>query len=432
MRARPALKILVLLALGFSFLCLTSSVTYVQAQSRSSRNSARKLMDEMSESEDDDFEAKPASKSKKNGKNKEESKTSKTSKTSKKSKTSKTSEKSQKSRTSEKAEKTKKPALVKEKNTSGKKGKGKNAEPVEEDTRTPEEKERDRMAYYKETGIWRWPELTEEQFEAEIQRQKNYLEEIKAKFPGTIYYESEHFFYLTNAPKPIAEECLKYLEAMFARLCSMFDFPKDAKVWSGKCIVCAFAMQQQFLQFEQEFFQSTANQFTGASGLAHTSSDGQVLISLYYGDISKMEKRWQFIGVLVHETTHGFVHRYRARQGIPLWLNEGMADFMAGVIVPADIQCRLKQQSGLKMMRQTGSVGGLMQADSQLDAWQYGVASGLVGFIFKSKPQGFKTFLDEIKDGKDWIDALKDNYNCTPEELLIQFGRANRIPMLRF
>lgn len=417
MRTRPALKILVLLALGFSFLCLTSSVTSIQAQSRSGKNAARKLMDEMSESDDDDFEMESVSKSKKDGKNKNSSGKSAKSKKSKKSQTS---------------EKSKKSSSVKEKNTVGKKGKGKDVEPVEEDTRTPEEKERDRMAYYQETGIWLWPELTDEQFEAEIQRQKNYLEEIKAKFPKTVYYESEHFFYLTDAPKPIAEECLKYLEAMFARLCQMFDFPKDAKVWSGKCIVCAFIFQQQFLEFEQQFFHSTANQFTGASGLAHTSSDGSVLISLFYGDISKIEKRWQFIGVLVHETTHGFVHRYRARQGIPLWLNEGMADFMAGVIVPADIQCRLKQQSGLKMMRQTGSVGGLLQADSQLDAWQYGVASGLVGFIFKSKPHGFKTFLDEIKDGKDWIDALKDNYNCTPEELLIQFGRANRIPMLRF
>ena len=414
MRTRPALKILVILAFCFSFLCLTSSVDSLQAPSRSSRNSARKLMNEMSESEDDDFDfesdsdsdqdsGKSKSKSKKNVKNSKASRNSKASK---------------------------KETPSKEKNARGKKTKGKKEEPVEEDTRTPEEKERDRMAYYRETGIWRWPELTDEQYENEIQRQKNHLEEIKAKFPGTVYYESEHFFYLTNAPKPIAEECLKYLEAMFARLCQMFDFPKDARVWSGKCIVCAFATQQQFLMFEQEFFHS--NQFTGASGLAHTSSDGQVLISLFYGDISKMEKRWQFIGVLVHETTHGFVHRYRARQDIPLWLNEGMADFMAGVIVPADIQCRLKQRSGLERMRQTGSVGGLLQADSQLDAWQYGVASGLVGFIFKSKPQGFKKFLDEIKDGKDWIDALKDNYNCTPEEMLIQFGRANRIPMLRF
>lgn len=430
MQTRPALKFLVLVAFCFSFLCLASFVNSVQAQSRSGKNSARKLMDEMSESEDDGFEFDFDSGDSDDSDNSIDSGSKKSTKNKEGAKSSKSSKSSKKSKTAEKPEKSKKSAPVKEKNTAGKKNKGKNVEPVEEDTRTPEEKEQERMAYYRETGIWRWPELTEEQFEAEIQRQKNYLEEIKAKFPGTVYYESEHFFYLTNAPKQIAEECLKYLEAMFARLCQMFDFPKDAKVWKGKCIVCAFATQQQFLMFEQEFFHS--NQFTGACGLAHTSSDGSVLISLYYGDISKMDKRWQFIGVLVHETTHGFVHRYRARQGVPLWLNEGMADFMAGVIVPADIQCRLKQQSGLKMMRQTGSVGGLMQADSQLDAWQYGVASGLVGFIFKSKPHGFKTFLDEIKDGKDWIDALKDNYNCTPEELLIQFGRANRIPMLRY
>jgi len=396
MHTRPTLKILILLAICFSFSVLSSAWQPVQAQSRSGKNSARKLMNEMSESEDEVPQVKPASKK---SRAKTDAKNSKTLKTS-------------------------------AKKVKGKRGK-KEAEAVE-DARTPEEKERDRMAYFKETGVWRWPELTDEQYEAEIKRQKEYLEEVKTKFPQTVYYESEHFFYLTDAPRPIAEECLKYLEAMYARLCGMFAFPKDARVWSGKCIVCAFVFQQQFMRFEQEFFQDTAQQFTGASGLAHTSSDGQVLISLFYGDISSMEKRWQFIGVLVHETTHGFVHRYRARQNIPLWLNEGMAEFMSSVIVPADRQAVLKQRHGLEMMRQNGSTGGLLQAEQQLEVWQYGIASGLVGFIFKSKPQGFKQFLDEIKDGKDWEEALKENYNCTAEEMLVQFGRANRIPRLGF
>ncbi|MBO5437706.1 MAG: hypothetical protein J6A23_08590 [Thermoguttaceae bacterium] len=305
-------------------------------------------------------------------------------------------------------------------------------EEVPEDTRTPEEKERDRMAYFRETGIWRWPELTETQIETEIEKQKKYLEEIKAKFPRTVYYESEHFFYLTDAPQPIAMECMKYLEAMFARLCEMFEFPKGSRVWTGKCIVCAFAFQQDFLRFEQEFFGATANKFTGASGLAHMSSDGNVLISLFYGNISTMAERWRFIGVLVHESTHGFMHRYRARQSLPLWLEEGIADTMPAVIVPADRQAGLKQRSGLNQMRQTGSVGGLMQSAGPLEAWQYGIASGLVQFMLKQNPHGFKEFLDSIKDGKDWVEALKETYRCTPEELLFHFGRANRIPRLTF
>ncbi|MDO4627944.1 MAG: hypothetical protein Q4C70_02045 [Planctomycetia bacterium] len=337
------------------------------------------------------------------------------------------SEKPEKKNVSDKSSSKKKP-----KTSASRNRKKPNKEEEPEDTRTPEERERDRMAYYRETGIWRWPEVTDTMYEQEITRQEKYLEDIKAKFPRTIYYESEHFYYLTDAPKPIALECMKYLEAMYARLCEVFEFKKDARVWTGKCIVCAFAYQQDFLRFEQEFFSESAHQFTGATGLAHLSSDGNVLISLFYGDISKMENRWKFIGTLVHETTHGFLHRYRARQRIPLWVNEGIADFMVSVIVPADRQPALKQQSALKQMRQFGSVGGLMTTDGPLEAWQYGVASGLVGFMLKYDSHAFKTYLDDMKDGKEWTEALKEHYKCTPEELLFQFGRANRIPRLTY
>ena len=105
---------------------------------------------------------------------------------------------------------------------------------------------------------------------------------------------------------------------------------------------------------------------------------------------------------------------------------------MPAVIVPADRQAGLKQRSGLNQMRQTGSVGGLMQSAGPLEAWQYGIASGLVQFMLKQNPHGFKEFLDSIKDGKDWVEALKETYRCTPEELLFHFGRANRIPRLTF
>lgn len=313
-----------------------------------------------------------------------------------------------------------------------KNARGKKPEPEPEDLRTPEEKEQDRLAYFRETGIWRWPELTEAQLTKAVESQKTFLEEVKAKFPKTLYYESEHFFYLTDAPEPLARECLKYLEAMFARLCDVFEFPKGASVWNGKCIVCAFIFQQQFLQFEQEFFGQTANQFAGASGLAHMTSEGNVLISLFYGDTSSMEARWKFIGILVHESTHGFLHRYRARQEVPLWLNEGIADLMPRIIVPADRQPLLKQRSALERMRQTGSVGGLLMTDGPIEAWQYGVASGLVEFLIKQNSHAFKQFLDDLKDGKEWNAALKEHYQCSSEELLFHFGRANRIPKLTF
>ncbi len=480
------------------FLALWADAVSLQAQTRTEKNSARKLMLELSEEEneaedDGDFEvdfganagfdsddekhsgnSKRTSTSKKFSKssrereaysgstagsksdgksrsgNSSKSKTSSKSKNSSKSKTSAAAELGREfedsdfdeksrvsgssSKKSSKSKNASKNSSQKKKDTSRnqtvKKGKKKNEEP--EDLRTPEEKERDRMEYFKRTGIWRWPELTPEQHEKAVAKQKEYLEEIKAAFPQTVYYESEHFFYLTDAPKPIALECLKYLEAMFARLCQIFEFPPGSAVWNGKCIVCAFVFQQQFLQFEQKFFSESAQEFSGASGLAHMSSDGNVLISLFYGDISKMEARWKFIGILVHETTHGFMHRYRARQRIPIWLEEGIADSMPVVIVPADRQTFLKQRSGLERMRMTGSVGGLMTAQGHIEVWQYGIASGLVMFLIKQDSHKFKKFLDDIKDGKDWEAALREHYGCSAEELLFHFGRVNRVPRLTF
>ena len=305
-------------------------------------------------------------------------------------------------------------------------------EEIPEDTRTFEEKEADRMAHYRETGVWLWPELSPEQLEARAAAQKELLEKIKAAFPNTqlVYYESEHFYYLTDAPQPIAKTCLTSLEKMYASLCGMFGFPKDHQVWFGKCIVAAFVHQQNFLMFEQQFY-GTAAQFASASGLAHQSSDGDVLVSTFYGDISTPEKQWKFIGTLVHETTHGFVHRYRARGELPLWLNEGIAEFMAYSICPADRQVPLKRKRGLEMMQRTGSVGGLLFMDQRIEVWQYGVASGMVEFLLRKDAKAFKPMIDEIKDGKPWQDALKDAYQWTPEEFLFAFGRMNRIPMLR-
>ncbi len=426
-------------------LCIGVLLTEAQAKTHSAKQSAHHLMNEMSESDaeedstfdstfDSEFDSTFDSDSDSGAKSKDSKGTKGTKGTKGAKKDSRKSDASKDSSDSKSAKKSGKKPSSKEslsRTSSGKKGKAKTP-PEPEDLRTPEEKERDRMAHFEETGIWLWPELTPEQVAETVEKQKSYMEDVKKKFPQMIYYESEHFFYFTDAPKPIALECLKYLELMYARLCEVFEFPKGAQVWNGKCIVCAFVYQQGFVKFEQEFFGDTSQQFSGASGLAHMSSDGNVLISLFYGDISTMEARWKFIGILVHESTHGFLHKYRARQRIPLWLNEGIADFMPGVIVPADRQHGYKQRSALQHMQQFGSVGGLMQTEGSIEAWQYGVASGLVEFLLKNKPHGFKKFLDEIKDGKDWETALKENYNCTPEEFLILFGRANRIPRLTF
>ncbi len=299
-----------------------------------------------------------------------------------------------------------------------------------EDTRTPEQREQDRIKHFLKTQVWVWPELTEEDLEEIDTEQRALIDAAKQTFPQLKlqYYESSHFFFVTDAPQLIAGECVHYLEAMYVKLCEIFAIPHDAQIWYGKCTVVAFAHQEHFMQFEAAFYRNIAVRPT-TTGLAHLKGNGEVLISLYFGDVSRMEKRWQFIGTMVHETTHGFFHRYKTRSSLPTWLEEGLCEFIAMNVVPSDTQVPRKQRAGLQIIRASSSVGGMLQAE-QLDAWQYGVASGLANFLLK-KPDGIKQMLGMIKDGTPWELSLKTVYGWSPEEMLMLFGRTIQVPGLK-
>ncbi|MDO5113783.1 MAG: hypothetical protein Q4E67_05360 [Planctomycetia bacterium] len=290
----------------------------------------------------------------------------------------------------------------------------------------------------KETIFWldggdNWPILSEEKDREVVEGQKQKMELIRQTFSrnSLVLYESEHFLYLTDAPPRIAKECVEYLERMHVRLREIFGLPETCRVWYGKGMVVAFLQQSHFQQFEAHFFQ-TQNTFSEALGLAHLMGDGNVLISLYYGDISQVRLRWRFIATLVHEMTHGFVHRYQSPKSLPLWLDEGMADYIAGQIVPACPEVKNKQREALSVMRRSYSVGGMMGATTRLEPWQYGVASGLVDFLLRKDARAFPVFLQKIKAGLPWPQALVETYRGTPEQLLRAFGQENRLPRLDF
>ena len=259
------------------------------------------------------------------------------------------------------------------------------------------------------------------------------LERMKEKFPENplIYYESVHFFYLTDAPQNIAVECIQSLENAYASLQGIFNIPAEQPVWQGKCMVVAFINQNNFMQFETHFF-NTQKTYLQADALAHLLADGNVLISTYYGDLAKKAQRWKFLSVMVHEMTHGFMHRYKSQTALPLWLDEGIADYTANRVVPESTHIQVKQKSGLKYMRTTNSVGGMFVETKQLKVWQYGVASGMVGFMVKANPKAFSQLFEMLKAGETWPNALQKSYHCSPEELLKRFGQANGIQDLSF
>jgi hypothetical protein len=139
-----------------------------------------------------------------------------------------------------------------------------------------------------------------------------------------------------------------------------------------------------------------------------------------------------FAGILVHESTHGFVHRYMSPQLVPNWLNEGIAEWVSMTVVQQNKGVRRKVEVAVKQMRQTGTLGPSFFTAPNIAADQYGIATAMVDFMLRSNPKAFRAMIDDIKSGVKWEDALKKSFKVTPEELTQKFGMAVvGIPMLR-
>ena len=72
-----------------------------------------------------------------------------------------------------------------------------------------------------------------------------------------------------------------------------------------------------------------------------------------------------------------------------------------------------------------------MLKTERIEGWQYGVASNLNRFMLQSNRRDYVRFIESLKDGMKWEDALHDAYRATPEELLSEYGRVINVPDLR-
>src|SRR5204862_5952897 len=66
-----------------------------------------------------------------------------------------------------------------------------------------------------------------------------------------------------------------------------------------------------------------------SAGMCHSYITGYVHTAFYRQPDEKV-----FAHVLVHESVHGFVHRYRSHVYLPSWANEGLAEVIAAELVP--------------------------------------------------------------------------------------------------
>ena len=274
-------------------------------------------------------------------------------------------------------------------------------------------------------GVEPWPELTSEQHAAEVESLKAFVQQVRGSFPAVELVETHEFLVATDILPEQVAPFVASLDSMHDFLCTLYGIPQGEPVWKGKCLVFAFTREDDFLAFEGRFMQT---QPQGVHGLCHQRSDGRVVMACYRGNDPAA-----FAHMLVHETSHGFNHRWLSPARVPSWLNEGLAEWVGSQVVPGSGQVRAKEFSAFEAMRAGGRVGENFfddERDSRIAPLQYGVASSLVRFLVSRDRKRFAQFVQMVKEGRSAEDALAATYRATLDELLVVYGRAIGVPNL--
>jgi len=286
-----------------------------------------------------------------------------------------------------------------------------------------EAESRERMESH---GVAPWPPLTAEQHAAQIAELEAFAAEVRKDFPSLAVSQTHEFIVATDIPAAQMAPFTAKLDAMHDFLCDLYGIPRGEPVWKGKCLVIAFLREEDFVAFEPRFMKVETG---GAHGLCHQRSDGRVVMACHRGDDASA-----FAHMLVHETSHGFNHRWMSPEHLPNWLNEGIAEWVGTQVVPNCRQVPLKEARAVEFMKAGGGFGPNFFAagpDHHISAVQYGIASSLVKFMAARDQKRFAAFVRGIKEGMSVDESLKGSFDASLADLITAYGKAIGVPGLK-
>ncbi len=256
-----------------------------------------------------------------------------------------------------------------------------------------------------------WGDLSPELMEQSVEELRAFATKTRETMQIDIreYNDSEIFLFYTDLSADEARRWSGVLDAMYKRLCETFGVSSKVNVFRGKALVFVFQHPEDYRRFQNTMHRTDPG---GSAGMAHGFGNGYVHIAFY-----RQKREEHFAGILVHEAVHGFLHRYRNHPHIPSWINEGLAEYVAGVMVPRHQDQDDVRRDVQALLKERGNTGQIMK-DGRIEFWQYPIAQVLCEFMIRQDQKRYKAFVDAIKDGKPWREALAEDYGASPDRII--------------
>ena len=260
-----------------------------------------------------------------------------------------------------------------------------------------------------------WGELSDEQREQVVKELKTKSAGIQQRMGLKLREaETKYFLFYTDIDDADARKWSRHLDEMYDIFCDNFAIKRGTNIWHGKAVVWVFKNRADYLRFGPAYVGLQIPEWS--AGVCFPNRE--VMIAFF-----RAPTEATFANVLVHETAHGFNHRYRAEARYPSWVEEGLAEYFAKRIVKNNTDVDSKERAALVRLKKSPVIGQPF-FDEKIGPGDYGVASGLIRYMIEADGKRFLRFANAIKDGSNWRDSLAQSYKATPEQLIAAYGKS--------
>ena len=248
-------------------------------------------------------------------------------------------------------------------------------------------------------------------------------EDTQRKIVGTMHpVETGHFLIFSawnwSNDASLGDLC----ERMYQMLSQQFQVPAQEQVWIGKCPIYLFWDPAHYDRFISEIDQSRILDPATAHANGYHATRGRFSYIVING-VSKFgrtadQAKIEFYHVLVHEGTHAFLDRYVSGRPLPVWVEEGLADFIAASLVPQSEVNRKYVTATRSALHNLETVNLLLEKKSDLTPAEYGLAQSLVRTLVNQDRNAMVRFLELMKEGKSEETALTESYHVSRREFV--------------
>ncbi|GIT31366.1 MAG: hypothetical protein Ct9H300mP1_34120 [Planctomycetaceae bacterium] len=122
-------------------------------------------------------------------------------------------------------------------------------------------------------------------------------------------YETKFFLFLTDMPAAQIGVYIAHLDNMSVELGKRFGVPPGENIWRGKAVFVVFCQPAVLCPVRDECHEMFPPGSTNRKqGICHQDNrNGDVIVACHRGNDPHY-----FAQVLVHETTHGYLHRFKS------------------------------------------------------------------------------------------------------------------------